>query len=40
MCFDFGFGPSVGFALQETRRFTKQMLLPAPFSKKWQNSTY
>jgi hypothetical protein len=23
MCFDFGFVPSVGFVLQENRRFTK-----------------
>jgi urocanate hydratase len=23
MCFDFSFGPSVGFALRETRRFSK-----------------
>jgi urocanate hydratase len=23
MCFDFGFGPFVGFALRETRRFRK-----------------
>jgi hypothetical protein len=35
MCFDFGFGPSVGFVLQETGRFTKTDI-PARYWKKWQ----
>jgi hypothetical protein len=38
MCFDFSFGPFrwVCFGKPED---SKQMLLPAPFSKKWLNGT-
>jgi hypothetical protein len=38
MCFDYGFGPSVGFVLQGNRRFTKQIPLPAKYLKKWQTA--
>jgi hypothetical protein len=39
MCFDYGFGPlGMGLRLWKTRRFTKQMILLAPFFENaWQN---
>jgi hypothetical protein len=35
MCFDFGFGPSVGFVLQANRKIYKTDV-PARYWKKWQ----
>jgi urocanate hydratase len=40
MCFDFVLALSLGLRFGKPEDLEKQMLLPAPFSKKWQNCTY
>jgi urocanate hydratase len=39
MCFDFGFGPPLGLCFRRPEDLLKQILLPARYWKKWQNSS-